>query len=154
MDTEKFTPGYISYEASAKTVEETAELIASIQTVEDGFMAFSNQQERIRLPFDPSHTAQLLQTHDPGGKGYLMELDLWGALEGGCFEISIEFEDSGFFVQQWRLDYTCAADRTANCYYRWANTFRRGNTDIFSGDELRSIEVIYPERRLHFFITR
>ncbi|MBF0592522.1 MAG: hypothetical protein HQL02_10590 [Nitrospirae bacterium] len=126
----------------------------------DGYIAFSKVERRLSK-LDMSVLAAIIASPEQhrGDKGYLMEIDLWQDKDGVYEEVSIEREDKGFFYQQWWLDTTL--QEAPNCYWRMASTLARGNKDadnkntVFPpGRPVETVEVICPQQRLHFFITR
>jgi len=125
----------------------------------DGYAAFSRGE--VRLTGVPNIKVPDLSNEKVSGvngvEGYLMELNLWRHDGEGIFEeIIIEREDGGYFCQYWKLN-TKSTTRETNCYYRQAETFPRktigGRKPLFADNEMRSLECIVPEHRLHFFIT-
>lgn len=121
----------------------------------DGYVAFSMGEKRLKDIKDKDF-AELIKgrVNDISGvEGYLMEVDLWRKNTDGSYEeIYIEREDRGFFLQQWKLSKN-RFDGSKPCYYHDADTQPRSNLKLFGKNELKSIEVIEPEHRLHFFIT-
>ena len=162
---------------------------------DDGYIVFSKGEKLLKdilCDIKDKNPAEIFEDKVKGingVQGYLMEVDLWRHKDGVYEEISVEREDRGFLVQQWKLDTGMknnAAKEVINnapsslsspaggvdsnvsppltggdkgegvlcylCYWRFAVTQHRGNS-IFESEPLKSIEVIVPEHRLHFFIT-
>lgn len=161
-----FKEGFVAY-----TVAHELPPDFSLDGWDDGYIAFSNKEFPVNnkikgMPFKDIIKVRYNKGNLPpdalkDAEGYLMELDLWRHKDGVYEEISIEREDRGFLVQHWKLyadgkegdGYEATGNKGKfNCYYYWrvAETKPRGNS-IFK--DLKSIEVVYPEHRLHFFLT-
>lgn len=155
-----FKEGNIDYKvASGVTPAALADTVKG--SWEDGFVAFANGEKRLgdisEIPLDAVFFAQKINGRlDQKIEGYVAELNLWRKEESLMLEISAEREENTFFVQSWKLD-TAPAPGTGNCWYREAATrtgsHHKDGRRIFS-DELKTIEVVWPEKRLNFFITR
>lgn len=149
-----FSDGFITYTVETKSTHELPSGF-SFNDWDDGYAAFSNCEKRLKdiKGRDFSELVKDRVTGISGAEGYLMEVDLWRRNSDGTYEeISIEREDRGFLVQQWRLSKN-NFDGGEPCYYCEADTQPRSNLRLFEKDELRSMEVIMPEHRLHFFLT-
>lgn len=166
MDDKNFREGRITY-----TVEfEKSDALSCIGDLKDwqgGYIAFSNKEFSLKnaelKSFVENHGEEIQKVIDKKAKdipalkdtesgGYIMEIDLWRHEHDVYEEIAIEREDRGFLYQCWRLEPRQAENESVRCYWRKVNTSPRDNS-IFKGESLRSVEVIWPEKRLHFFIT-
>lgn len=148
MANNKFEKGFVSYTVTSKVPDNL-----SFNSWADGYIAFSKGEMRLNeIKYrDFSELIKNRITGISGVDGYVMEINLWKSNGDGSYEeISIEREDKGFFIQSWKLSKN-EIDDGIMCYYREVNTQPRGNS-IFK--ELKAIEVIVPEYRLHFFITK
>lgn len=154
MQENQWKNGYIEYKV--EEIKDPSEKINFAQW-HDGYVAFSKGEKRFKdNDIKGKNFAEFIKdrVEDINGvDGYLMEVDLWRKNSDESYEeISIEREDRGFLVQQWKLSES-KFDGSKPCYYRDANTQPRANLKLFKENELKSIEVIEPEYRLHFFIT-
>jgi len=146
-----FSDGFIEYHTSLKPLSDARSLLQSGDW-KDGYAAFSNAE----IALDKISAAQISDAMEgrvqgiQGVEGYLVETDLWWHTNEYFEEISIEREDNGFYCQHWKLH---QKPENANCYYRSVETLPRNNSTVFKDTPLQSVEVIWPERRLHFFIT-
>jgi hypothetical protein len=149
-----FQQGCLSYRADFKS--EITKDVVELSQWEQGYLAFSQTEEM----FDKSTAKGLYALLDKSGKiespdkGYLMEVNLWKQDRQCLYEIAIEREDRGFFVQRWQLHTqgTPAADQML-CYYRERPMLARANT-VLKNQQLQACEVICPQHRLHFFLTK
>lgn len=153
-----FADGWVEY--TAREIPENNIDLKEVSPAnwDDGYLAYS--QGEIRIDKRMNDIDFVNRTHGTNGvKGYLMEINFWKKTVDTYEEISIEREDSGFFYQKWTLhtkpgDY---AKPNYRCHYRKAPTMVREpigkGAKQFEDDDLSSIEVVCPERRLHFFIT-
>ncbi len=118
----------------------------------DGYLAFSSGEKNL-IELESHNLGELSAgkvKNVPGVEGYLIEISLWKNNQDKLFtEISLEREETGWFYQQWTLDTSKVGTGENKCYYRVVHTITRN-----SGNNLKSIEVICPKTRLHFFITR
>jgi|GEM_PF-1097316 hypothetical protein len=150
-----FKSGRLVYESGIMTTGELENRY--LQTPwPDGFAAFSAGEQRLGAAGDLRRLLAGRRDGTNGPEGYLMEAGLWRNRDCVFEELAIEREGDDFFVQFWRLETgdtgdTGAADHL--CYYREADTFVRGNTEIFSGG-MPTLEVVVPELRLRFYLTR
>ena len=162
MSTTDFQDGYLEYRQSAAEdlPGEIMKLLAEKWT--DGFCAFSNRELRLRDIGDKMADVSMFSgrvSGIPDTEGYLMELDLWRACGEYNEELVIEREDYGFLIQHWKLHKTKTGEAVGDaCFYRSANTIPQerkegGKGLLFEEKEITSVEVIVPEKRLHFFIT-
>jgi len=161
METERFQEGYLLYEVHI----DVADFRAYDWSIwEDGYLAFSNNERRFHKAEDPEKIPQLLSGENQRtDHGYLMELDLWRApSEGVLRELVLQREGASFFVQDWTLWPNPPEGQKPNCYFAEAETrpltISNGSswpkgTLHFKPDELRAMEVVVPDMRLHFFIT-
>lgn len=154
MSKRDFRNGRLEYEAGPV---DAGAVDLDLSQWEDGFLAFSTAEVRLSGIRDRFRKDWLEGEIDPfeAFDGYLMEIDLWRK-NGGVFEeLVLEREDDGFYRQYWRLS-TDPSVEAPNCFWQEAGTRVREPIDtapLFSGGDLRSIEVIMPTHRLHFFIT-
>lgn len=136
---EEFQPGKVMF-----SMEELSEPRAiEPSRWHDGYLAFSSEEfsleEIVQRGIDID--GLLKNAKIEGIDGYLMELDLWRS-DGDLYEeLYMERTDMGWYIFTVVLD-TKAPRQEANCYWRRANT-----------SALKSIEVVVPQWRLHFFIT-
>ena len=161
MSDKGFKEGSIDYRvASGVTPAALADTVQG--RWEDGFVAFANGEKRLgdisEIPLDAVFFAQKINDRlDQEIEGYVAELNLWRKEESLMLEISAEREENTFYVQSWELDTAPVPPGTGNCWYREADT-RAGSQHkdgrrTFTG-ELKTIEVVWPEKRLNFFISR
>lgn len=145
---EDFKEGFVTYTVTYELPSDF-----SFNGWDDGYAAFSMGEKRMK-DIKERDFLELVQdrvTGINGVEGYLMEVDLWRSNSDRSYEeISIEREDKGFLVHQWKLETNTT--NNSNCYWRFAETQPRGNS-ILNKESLKSIEVIVDEHRLHFFIT-
>ena len=159
MNTSEFQDGYLIYTCELKTLESVCADI-DFTGWDDGYLAFSNKELRMR---EISAGIESLLQGDELGKvttidgveGYLMEVDLWRGADNGFEEISLERGDEGILCSRWKLATHKPGEgiKYYPCRWRQVATFPRANS-IFHNHELQSIEVIVPENRFHFFITK
>jgi hypothetical protein len=156
MSNEHFREGFLVYEAGP--VDE-ADIDLDLAKWDDGYLAFSTAETRLSGIRDRFKKEWLEGEIDPfeAFDGYLMEIDLWRKSGGVFEELVLEREDDGFKRQYWRLS-TDPGNEKPNCYWQEAFTRARkpiGAERIFNeeSDDLRTIEVVWPKHRLHFFIT-
>lgn len=176
-----FSKGFCQY--ISKMVEKIPENCFSDTDWKDGYYSFSHTEIRKR-EFHNNKTLHdeilnkrenllyeriSLNGEDGNPKtAYLMEIGLWknSSFDNGKIfeEISIERDDNGFFLQQWKLftgkklDFGSGSGSESEwleCYYKTAETKQGKGAafTLFKGNELESIEIIIPEKRLHFFLT-
>jgi hypothetical protein len=150
MPEHEFEDGHLTYEIATEAMP-----AFDLSEWDDGYLAFSNAERRL------SELKDLPVSRLLGGKaqgidgveGYLMEVGLWRSRDEVFEELSVEREDRGYFAQRWRLETRPTDGKTANCHFRRATTQPRAKGKLFSGSDLRSMEVVCPATRLHFFIT-
>ena len=153
MDDPAFYQGKIEYQAG---YHDPSEIGLDPAQWDDGFVAFSRGEVRLNAITGtigrlPSFDAPLETPADDGGfGGYIVEVNVWRHRDGAHEELVLERENHQFYRQNFRLTPGDGADW--NCYYRPATTTALGHT-LFQGAELPTIEVIWPDHRLHFFIT-
>ncbi len=154
MTTENFKPGRITWTSDHVHADELTGKYLNNPWVA-GFAAFSNYEKQLREDEIKTLSQYLVGRSDEQGgpEGYLMEAGLWRNNATVFEELALEREGDLFFVQYWKLDTTDPEPDQTNCYLRPANTFPRGNIDIFKGS-LATFEVIVPTERLRFYITR
>lgn len=161
-----FSKGVIQHEVlTALTAEKVIEKIGNLSDSQwtDGYLAFSNGECR-KIKLDKQDIRTLLGNNRFGkensvtgfseAEGYLIEIGLWRGNGDSAEEIYVEREDSGFFVQTWKL-FKKSAEGNAEqetCYYRLVDTLPRGNSLIRDAIS-KAYEVVVPLKRLHFFIT-
>ena len=159
MSNSEYQDGFITYESGIRNPGDLGAIAA--QEWDDGYLAFSNRE--IRWKDRNGKTLIDLFEGRADGKiddveGFLMETGLWRGENNRMFEeLCVEREDKGLFVQRWVLLTSGFEPEKINCYYRDAHTMAGGGHSerhrIFGDKELNSIEVVVPEKRLHFFIT-
>jgi hypothetical protein len=125
----------------------------------DGFVALSNGELRLKDVGGTESLSRLLQgrienLHDL--EGFLMEAGLWRETDGCHEELALEREGDEFFVQHWKLTTGDNSDQAGlRCYFREAKAFVRGNLNkLFPENNIDTFEVIVPEDRLRFYLTR
>lgn len=163
-DKAQFEDGNVQYRVYQKAnLSELPEEILPASSWNDGYVAFSRGEKRWADIPEEQRTSlwNLKLSKDdammPGVEGYVMEINLWRHDGKGIFEeVSIERDDRLIFCQHWKLD--TAPDQTLEkrCFFRQAETIAVkpvGKPPIFAEDELRSLECVVPEHRLHFFLT-
>ncbi len=149
MPEEIYTKGYLEYDAGILTDPNV--LDAAIWS--DGYLTFSTTEKRLERKTDLPLMMQIL-TGQPidfsGYEGPLMEIHLWGDVNGDYAEICVEREpDNAFFFQKYVLHTQMTGE--PNCYYR--QTSCRSVSSIFPGWR-RVWEVTMWQHRLNVFITR
>lgn len=148
-----FRNGNINY--AAETVD-PAELAQQIEAAKwaDGFIAFAASENRLKDVNQPL-TAEFLETRINQELGYVTEINLWRREGNILHEIAAERVNDRFFVQTWLLD--SAPIEKGNCWHKDAETragsHHKDGNRLFSGI-LNTVEVVWPEKRLNFFITR
>ena len=149
-----FFEGYIKWENELLSADKLEQKIRETGSWQDGFAAFSNDEIRLRGDKTRELAGWLtgrIETMS-GIEGFLMEAGLWKNDKTVYEELAIEREGENFFVQHWRLD-TAPESGVVNCFFRKADTFLRGNIEIFK-DEQKSMEVVIPQFRLRLYLTR
>lgn len=162
MMSEKFSKGFLVYQVSQ--IQQVAETFLDKSAWANGFYAFSHKEVAMR-EVDVSQLTGTDLYHSrvdiDNESTYLNEINLWRH-QDGCFEeIVLEREDRYFILQQWRL-YTQGIEKTDDlkkklppsypCYFKKTDTIP-DKTALFGPNELVSLEIIVPEKRLHFFLT-
>jgi hypothetical protein len=151
MNDNGFKDGTIRYAPAAMTPAELAAAVGN-GVWQGGYVAFSRGEKRLAELDSGSITEEFLRgrvASIPGAEGYVAEVNLWCAHGDTIEEISAEREENTFFVQQWALD-TKPQDGTGNCWHRKAATV--ASSLLYTG-KLASVEVVWPQYRLNFFIT-
>jgi len=119
----------------------------------DGYLTFSTSEKRFDRETDLSRVVQILDGRIQTVAGYegpLMEIHLWGQLNGDYAEICVEREpDNSFYFQKYVLNTQISGK--PNCYYR--ETSCKSVSSIFPGWR-RMWEVTMWEHRLNVFISR
>lgn len=161
----KFSKGLIEHEVlSGQNAEAVINKIGDYSKWTGGYFAFSRGECSKDMLGDIDIISKLLGNNRfnpktnplsgfPEADGYLMEVGLWREEGNIVEEIHVEREDSGFFVQTWKLikNPEVNDDEHKVCYYRLVNVLPRGNSNI--KDAISKVyEVILPLKRLHFFI--
>lgn len=152
-----FKKGKLTYNAaSGITPAQVAELVAG--SWKGGYVAFANGEKRLDELGDIQLNAPFLTdrvTGCAGVEGYVTELNVWRSDGRVLEEIAVEREDNSYYVQTFHLD--MCAQSEENCLYREAATkagsHHKDGRRIYSG-ELKTVEVVWPEKRLNIFITR
>ncbi len=162
MSVESFREGLIHY--SVVTADSTVKLKEHLYTINlnewtDGCVAFPRGEKRLAdMPKDIGIEALAEDEVKSlvGIDGYLMEVDVWREKAGVYEEIAVEREDRGWFCQKWTLrtgEFKGASEGYFPCYWRVVETMPISK-GLFKNRELTSVEVVVPEERLHFFITK
>jgi hypothetical protein len=145
----EYKDGLLNYEVSKIRIpSQFAELKKDLLSVQwqGGYVAFSASEENL----DVNKIGELLAKIGKrfAGKGYVMELCAWASISDAHEEISLERDDDGLLFQHWKLN----KNEGFECYYRdTAVEIRRKS--ILRSQKLKAVEVICPDRRLHFFLT-
>lgn len=160
----QFEDGSLQYRIYQKaSLSELPAEILPASKWDDGYAAFSRGEKRWKdIPeaqraglwdLKPAKENPVI----PGVEGYVTEINLWRRDGEGLFEeVSIERDGRRIFCQHWKLDSASDVTLENRCFFRQAETIAGkpvGRSSIFSENELRSLECIVPEHRLHFFIT-
>lgn len=166
-----FKKGRLLWFAGNLTAKELAEKYLN-NDWDDGFVAFSNAEKRFNNFGGVAELKTLLsgriqdqekpQEERADGlaelEGYLMEAGLWRHKMNTAVyeELSFDREGDNFFVQYWHLSVDeKESTESWSCYFRTAKTFVRGNLKrVFSEKSITTFEVIVPEKRLRFYITK
>lgn len=156
MEYKNYNDGYLDY--TSEIIKDIGEDI-KLNEWENGYLAFSKGEIRLS-DYNTLNCEDVFKSKvslPDIVDGYLMEANVWRNRGGLVEELVIEREDNGFLIQRWTL-YTKKTDKNdTNCFYEFIKPHQRktiGNTiSLFTDEELASIEVVYPEYRLHFFIT-
>ncbi len=119
---------------------------------DDGFVAFSSREERLGVFL--KNNAVLSCAHVSPQDGYIMEVNLWKKQGNMLEEVCVERLDDSVLEQKWTLEMEPSPEQT-NCYFQETEAiFREGTKDkIFSGN-LKCVEVIQPDTRMHVFMSR
>ena len=158
MSVNEFLEGTLVYTAAGGiTPADLAHKLAGAW--QDGYVAFAASEKRLAelkgIAPDVSFLSGRVQNLD-GAEGYVTELNLWRRDGAILEEIAAEREENTFHVQTWRLD-TAPATGSGNCWHRPAATrsgsHHKAGRRLFSG-ELAGVEVVMPQQRLNFYITR
>ena len=159
-DRQGFCAGSLFWSAGLLTAAELAGRHLK-QGWDDGFAAFSNAECRLGELGGWECLAGLLEHRIEGHaglEGFLMEGGLWrrDTSTDVYEELALEREGERFFVQYWRLTLRGSDDPKARrCYTRPVETFARGNLHkVFPEKTIQAFEVIVPEDRLRFYLTR
>ncbi len=119
----------------------------------DGYLSFSMDEKRFVRETDAPQFLQILSGQQKtlaGHEGLLMEIHLWGDLNGTYEEITIEREpDNTFYFQKYVL--STKPPNKPNCYYREASG--KSISKHFS-EALNMWEIMMWEHRLNVFIIR
>ena len=153
-----FNHGFLRYETGMKNAE-LLDSIIEMPRWDDGYVAFSELEKRI----DDLGDTPISFTDRIHGLGFVTEIDVWRHGDGVWEELVLEREDHGYFIQHWTLfdQAETRPENTRPCFWRRADTRARkplGTPGIFSDSQkgetlLASLEVICPDKRLHFFLT-
>jgi hypothetical protein len=159
MADRSFQAGFVKYKTGLKTADEAGALIDNPKCKwTDGYLTFSKGELPLKsLPTGP--LSAMIAGTVPGIKdrkgediqGYLMEVDLWCKRDGCYKEISLERDDAVFYLQKWELA-PDPIDGAQICYWREVDILPHAKSTVFAAD-IKALEVIVPERRLHFFLT-
>lgn len=158
MKNNGFKEGKLTYTTAAEmTPEDLSTLLAGGWA--DGFVAFAASEKRLNdledVAFDPRFLSERAQGIS-GAEGYVTEINLWRKNAKVHEEVAAERQENTWYVQHWILSTDTVGDG-ATCWYRDAQTrtgsHHMGGKRLFS-DRLATIEVVWPEKRLNFYITR
>ncbi|HOP86859.1 MAG TPA: hypothetical protein PKZ54_10375 [Syntrophorhabdaceae bacterium] len=137
--------------------------IESLHNWDDGYLAFSNVEKRIKDLNDLEVDGLLGRINGivSDAEGYLMEAGLWRAKYDQYEEIYIEREDDRFFIERWQLKKKVMQEDATDaqgylCFFREAAPLIYGPTlkkGIFLEEELGALEIVVPNARLHIFIS-
>lgn len=149
MPEKNYTKGYLEYDAGILTAPE----LLDTDIWSDGYLTFSTAEKRLDREIDLPLIREILAGHAKSISGYegpLMEIHLWGHMNGDYAEICVEREPNNtFFFQKYVLNTKITGE--PNCYY--GQTSCRSVSSIFPG--WRSMwEVTMWEHRLNVFIIR
>ena len=149
-----FSEGRLTYTVEEMGAEKAAQILG--EAWEDGYLAFSNREVRLaaisREDRGKLSEGRIWENQLALG-GYLMEAGLWRVDKdsGNIVEACLEREDGRFLLQRWEL--AMEADEAVNCHWRLHKNLPT-RTDLAFQNGIDAVEVIVPEKRLHFFITR
>lgn len=157
MSVNGFKEGKLTYTVrSGVTAEALAPMVSG--KLGNGFIAFATSEHLFAALNGKSLDARFLGERVQGlagAEGYVSEVNLWRKDGAVLEEIAAEREENTFYVQEWRLEMAPIAG-SGDCWYRAAATssgsHHKGGKRLFSG-ELKSIEVIQPDKRLNFYLT-
>lgn len=159
-NTSDFRPGSLVWSAALLTTSDITRRYFD-KGWDDGFAAFSNAECRLQELGGWEHLPGLLDHRlegHAGLEGFLMEGGLWrrDTASEVFEELALEREGAQFFVQYWCLSFQKGDDRKGQrCYVRPMETFARGNLhQVFPEKTIPAFEVIVPEDRLRFYMTR
>lgn len=147
-DTSQWKDGWLDYEF--KTANTLPEMLWKDKDW-SGYAAFSTYEEELE-------TEKMKEFQDAGKMddtiGCLMELGAWRTRKDGVFEeIAVEREGKDFLIHTWCL--STPSNGKVNCYFREAETgFQKTAKKKVTFEKMLSMEVVVPDARLHFFITR
>lgn len=167
----EFKTGFCQYRA--KKIEQIPGRFFKTEDWQDGYYAFSHREVRKRdldkLYKSNPRNANLFNNVDllnermllDGTATYIMEIGLWrtdGNNKSRIYEeVSLERDEDFFFLQEWQLFTGDEHDsESLRCYYRCADTVPddlKGKEKLFNDNDLKSMEIIIPGKRLHFFLT-
>ena len=159
MRPDDFEEGKIKY--SVKSGVTPADLAAELSVAKwaDGFIAFANNEKRlgeVQQELSEKLLSDRINGWIEGAEGYVTEVNVWRSNGSIHEEVAAEREENTFYVQRWKLETDPANGSGDICWYREANTqagsHHKDDKRLFS-DALKTIEVVWPEKRLNFFIT-
>jgi len=155
MSDNEFKKGHLAYTAASMTPGELAAIING--SWKDGYVAFATTEKRLsQLPvtMDESFFRERVQGIEDA-EGYVSEVNLWRNDATTIEEIAVEREENSFYVQHWLLK-TDPVSGTENCWHCEADTktgsHHNNDKRLFNGS-LKSIEVVWPVKRLNFYLT-
>lgn len=157
-----YLDGWLIYNVRQNAaVAEVCDLIRALSW-DDGYIAFSKGELRWQgKPLNDTQDLIILFNHphkDKDIEGYVMEAGLWRQ-DGELIyeELSIERDAGGFFTQHWQLHTskdTIGDKKYLPCYYRYAQkVLPLRQSKIFKKGEIRAVEIIVPDYRLHIYMT-
>ncbi len=132
--------------------------IDSLHNWDDGYLAFSNVEKRIKDLNDIEVDALSGRINGlvSDAEGYLMETGFWRTKGDESEEIYIEREDGKFFVERWRLKKKVIQEEMTDargyvCF--WRETQPLVNRGVFKDYPPGALEVVVPDARLHIFMS-
>jgi hypothetical protein len=158
MTNDGFKRGIIEYTLRCGVMP--AVLAGELPGWQDGYVAFANAEKRLGdiqgLAVDEDFLSNRINGRLSGGiEGYVTELDFWRKGSDTLEEIAAEREETTYRVQRWTLR-MFPGEGEGNCWHRPAATMPgpRIRTGPLFAEGLASQEVVWPEKRLNFFISR
>jgi len=155
MSDNEFKKGLLVYKATSMSPGELAAIING--SWKDGYVAFATTEKRLNqlsIAMDEVFFRERIQGVT-GAEGYVTEVNVWRTDKSIIEEIAAEREENSFYVQHWLLE-TDPTSGTENCWHSEADTkagaHHNNDKRLFNGS-LKSMEVVWPEKRLNFYLT-